>query len=300
MSSKEKVTIVTHSSSFHTDDVFAVATLLLVLEKDHEVEVIRSRDRSIIEKADYVVDVGDIYDPSKNRFDHHQAGGAGERANGVPYAGFGLVWKEFGESLCGSKEIAEEIDKKIVQPIDGPDNGFGFMKSNIPDIFSFDVGSMTHLFSPTWDEKDADLYKIFIKLVSYAKVILERMIKVGKDDLEARNILISTYNNTKDKRLIFSDEGFPWEAVLAKFPEPLFVIYENKDKNWTIKGIRNDASTFELRKKLPESWAGKRDEELEKITGIPGSIFCHRQRFMAVNKTKEGILKMAEIALNSL
>ena len=48
---------------------------------------------------------------------------------------------------------------------------------------------------------------------------------------------------------------------------------------------------------LPESWAGKKDEELQQASGVSDAIFCHRGRFMAVAKTYEGVLKMAEIAL---
>jgi len=48
---------------------------------------------------------------------------------------------------------------------------------------------------------------------------------------------------------------------------------------------------------LPKSWAGKRDRELEKITGVAGAIFCHRNLFLAVAKTKEAILQLAELAL---
>ena len=298
MPESKKIRVVTHSSSFHTDDVFAVATTLLYLEKQgKQAEVIRSRDKEVINSGNYVMDVGDVYNPEINRFDHHQYGGAGVRENGIPYASFGLVWKKFGEELCGSKKISEEIDIEIVQPIDGPDNGYGFMKSSIPGVFSFDIGLLTFLFTPTWKEKNADLYQIFMKLVSHAKVILERRIKVGQDDLEAEKIVIDTYNRSQDKRLIITEEGYPWESVLNSFPEPLFVIYENRDKNWTIKAVRSEQNSFDLRKKLPENWAGKRDLELEKITHVSGANFCHMKRFMAVNKTKEGILKMAEIAL---
>jgi len=53
------------------------------------------------------------------------------------------------------------------------------------------------------------------------------------------------------------------------------------------------------RKFLPKSWAGKKDMDLEEVTGIKGATFCHNHLFMAVAKTKEAILKMAEIALNS-
>jgi uncharacterized UPF0160 family protein len=52
------------------------------------------------------------------------------------------------------------------------------------------------------------------------------------------------------------------------------------------------------RKRLPESWAGKRDFELEKVTGVTGSLFCSNGLFIAKAKTKEAILKLAEVALD--
>jgi uncharacterized UPF0160 family protein len=297
--SKGKVTVVTHSSKFHTDDIFAVAALLLVLEKDYEIEIIRSRDMAIIEKADYVVDVGGRYDFEKNRFDHHQIGGAGKREKGIPYASFGLVWKKFGEKLTGSIEGAEKVDKEIVQPIDANDNGVQFLKTTIYGLFPFDIGSLTGLFSPTWKETDADLDKIFMELVSYAKVIIKRKIISVQDAVEGAKLVLDIYNKTSDKRLIVVDERYPWEEVLSKFPEPLFAIYKNRDNNWSLKAVRSDLLSYDRRKDLPKEWAGKRDQELIEASGVSGSVFCHNNLFLAVNKTKEGILKMAEIAINS-
>jgi uncharacterized UPF0160 family protein len=114
MENKEKLTIVTHGGNFHPDDVFSLAVLKTVF-KDKNLNIIRTRDEKIIKEGDYVFDVGGIYDESKNRFDHHQEGGAGRRENNVPYASIGLVWKKFGEEVCGSKEVADEIDKKLIQ-----------------------------------------------------------------------------------------------------------------------------------------------------------------------------------------
>ena len=102
--------IVTHNAKFHTDDVFAIATLLILYP---EAEIIRTRDEAILKSADIVVDVGQVHDAEKNRFDHHQVGGAGKRENGIQYASFGLVWKKFGEEISGSREVAEKIDEAI-------------------------------------------------------------------------------------------------------------------------------------------------------------------------------------------
>ncbi|HMA77996.1 MAG TPA: MYG1 family protein, partial [Candidatus Paceibacterota bacterium] len=87
-------TIITHSGSFHPDDVFAVAALRLA-HKEQDVNVIRTRDESVIAVGEWVVDVGGVHDPAAQRFDHHQPG-APVRENGIPYAAFGLVWQHIG------------------------------------------------------------------------------------------------------------------------------------------------------------------------------------------------------------
>lgn len=294
--------IVTHSSGFHTDDVFAVATLSLVLEKEgKEFSITRSREQVVIEAADYVVDVGGIYDPSINRFDHHQEGGAGKRENGIPYASFGLVWKHYGEVLCGNNVATERIDQSIVQPIDSGDNGLQYLDYRFQDVRPFDVGHLTHLFSLTWKENPEEVDNRFQELVSYAKFIMRRVITVANSDIEAEGLVYKNYEESEDKRLVVLDNGrFPWERVLSKLPEPLFVVYENITAGtWSVKTIRNDPGQYEPRKKLPQAWAGKKDEELEKITGVVGAVFCHNARFMAVAKTKEAILQMAELALKN-
>src|SRR3989338_2593163 len=98
---KKKICIVTHNGKCHADDVFAVAALMLLHEQRNlAYEIIRSREPSVWESGDYVIDVGGIYDASRNRFDHHQEGRAGARDDGIFYSSFGLVWKSYGETLC--------------------------------------------------------------------------------------------------------------------------------------------------------------------------------------------------------
>ena len=75
-----KKKIVVHSGTFHSDDVFAVATLRIKF--NDKIKVTRTREMNIIDKADIVCDVGNIYDPENGRFDHHQTGGACYRRQG--------------------------------------------------------------------------------------------------------------------------------------------------------------------------------------------------------------------------
>jgi len=48
---------------------------------------------------------------------------------------------------------------------------------------------------------------------------------------------------------------------------------------------------------FPESWAGKNGKELAEITGVEDAIFCHNARFICSAKSKEGAMKLAQMAL---
>ena len=63
----------THSGSFHCDEALAIA-MLRRLPQFEGATVLRSRDNSLLEKCDIVVDVGGVFDAAKLRFDHHQRG----------------------------------------------------------------------------------------------------------------------------------------------------------------------------------------------------------------------------------
>ena len=155
METSKKIKIVTHDGLFHVDDVFAVATLIILLGEDNY-EVIRSRDPKIVETGDYVVDVGYIYDPEKKRFDHHQKEGAGTRQNGVPYASFGLVWKKFGEELCKNRSVSNRIDKILVQQIDAGDTGFNFNAVTPKGRRGFSIEDVIRHYRPSWNDDLSD------------------------------------------------------------------------------------------------------------------------------------------------
>lgn len=294
-----KIKIVTHNSSFHSDDVFAVATLSLVLDKKgDDFEIIRTRDLEIINNGDFVVDVGGVYNSEKNLFDHHQIGGGGKRENGIPYASFGLVWKKYGEGLCGdNKELAQIIDQKLVQPIDAIDCGVEIVETLFEDVLPYHFHDFIDALNPSWKEKDIDLDQKFIEAVSFSRLLLNREIKKEGDRFLAKDIVLKKYEEAKDKRLIILDGQYPAKDILRKFPEPLFVVSPRDDGTWVIITVQD--KQFINRKSLPFSWSGKFNQDLEKVTGVVGSVFCHTDCFIAVAKTKEAILELAEIALNN-
>jgi uncharacterized UPF0160 family protein len=303
MTQNRKLKLITHDGSFHTDDIFSAAALSIYLEQKGEAfEIIRTRDPEVVGSGDYVFDVGGVYDEGKNRFDHHQIGGAGKRPGEgeVEYASFGLVWRKFGVEICGDERAAQILDQKLVLPIDAWDNGYDLVTNKYSGVSPYFLQHIFGSMEPTWAEGDKDMDSVFPKCVALAREILTREIINARDALLAEENVVRAYKNAKDKRIIILGKNYPYEYVLKNFPEPLFVVYPRSTNNyWGVKAIRQDPKTFNSRRDLPASWAGLRAEELAKVSGVSDAVFCHKGLFMAVAKTKEGAIKLAELALGS-
>jgi len=63
--------------------------------------------------------------------------------------------------------------------------------------------------------------------------------------------------------------------------------------------VQDNPKTFINRKNFPKPWAGLRDEELANVSGVRDAVFCHRGLFLAVAQSKEGAVKLAQIAVES-
>lgn len=296
LENKKKI-IVTHSGNFHTDEVFAAAVLSIL--HNGFVEVVRSRDPLVWATGDYVVDVGGEYDISRGRFDHHQIGGAGVRENGVPYSSFGLVWKEFGEKITGTVYAANVIDKRLAQPVDAGDNGFETFGVR-GEVSPFILQDVISAFRPTWNEKRTE-DEGFFEAYDVAKRILEREIIRAQSEEEGKRHAEEAYRQAKDKRIIVLDDHYPWYDAIGSMPEPLFVVKPDRGEGgkWKIEAVRSDVHSFKNRKDLPVAWAGKTGLELAEVSGVADARFCHTKLFIAVAGSKEGALKLAQIAVDA-
>ncbi len=300
---KKRKLLVTHPGGFHADDLFAAAVLSIVFG-DH-IKIKRTNDPEIIAKGDAVFDIGLISNPEIDRFDHHQKGGAGERENGLPYASFGLVWKKYGEQICGSKEVANRIDKKIVQPIDASDNGVDISKPLFDGIVRRGVEKVFMDKIPTWKEKGFNIDNIFIEQVKEVKKFILREVKISKDEEEGNQIIIDSYNKSQDKRIVMLDVSLPrnlYQDSLASLPEPIYVIMPAGDGNtWKVEAVIKNIGTKESRKPFPEKWRGltNKDDSLKEVTGISDVIFCHKSGFTMQAISKESALALAEKSLMS-
>ncbi|MEX0931898.1 MAG: MYG1 family protein [Candidatus Paceibacterota bacterium] len=299
------ITVVTHNGGFHADDIFGTAVLLLAFKREgiprDAIHIVRTRDVSVIEKGDYVLDVGGEYDPKRKRFDHHQVGGAGKRENGISYASFGLLWKEYGTILCGSEEVANRIDEKLVAPTDADDNGDDIFTSVYSGVAPYTISSYVASKVPTWKEVEDSEDDVFLELLSFAESLIEREISVGKDRSEGNRIAEDAYTSASDKRLLVLDQFIPWKRVAEKYKDILFVVLPDRNplNGWHVYTVRKNDTGFENRKNLPEAWGGLRDTEMAEVTGVSDAFFCHNKLFIAATKTKEGALALAQLALDA-
>ena len=299
-----EVKVVTHSGSFHADDVFGVAVLVLLFEKKFAMQVIeRSRDPKVWEQADFVIDVGGLYDPHKNRFDHHQFGGAGERPNGIPYASFGLVWQKYGAEVSGGEDSAALVDKHLVSFIDALDNGVGELKPFAADVYPYSISRAIVSLNPSWREEHPDFDAAFGEAVNFTVPVLRRAIAEAANQIEGEKLAKAAYDEARDKSVIVLNRAYPWEDLYPTLPDVLYVVEPvletAKEVRWRLKTVRRSPHTFENRKDLPSDWAAKRDRELATITGVPDAVFCHAKLFVAYAKTKDGALALARKALTN-
>src|SRR3989344_4012570 len=303
---KKNKTIITHSGTFHADDVVAVATFVLA-HRGEEWQIVRSREKEVVEVADAVIDTGSVYDQKTMRFDHHQAGGAGMHENSIPYAAFGLVWKEYGTLVCGGDFfITKQIEDSLVSALDAHDNGVKIYEE-LYSISPFELSRYVSAFNPTWleeerwgEKSEEKKLEIFLKLVDWAKELILREIKRHKDKNIAYTQVKEIYEKSFDKQIIILEKYLPWQDALLEYPEPLFVLYPadvGMYGNWVIRTVPKEKGSFESRKLLPKSWVGKKDEELANDTGISDAIYCHNNGFLATAKSREGAIKLAELAL---
>lgn len=269
----------THGGKFHADDVFAGALLKIL---NPQIEIKR------VFKAPDNFD-GTVFDIGLGKFDHHQENSE-IRDNGVPYAAFGLLFREFGERImkefCSPEQAIKEVahfDENFIQPLDLDDNtGCGNQ-----------LASVIGVFNPSWDS-DESPDECYQEAVKMAKTILEKKFDSIKSIQNARSFIQSALAKSKDN-IVILQKFAPWKSVLVT-SEAIFVVYPSQRGGFSAQGIPKDNETRELKCYFPESWAGKTADELKSISGIETITFCHKGRFLISCDTLEDTLKACELA----
>ena len=287
----------THSGSFHADDVLAAATLRLA---NPSLPILRTRDQEQLNAADIVFDVGRVFDPATCRFDHHQLEYKEVRDNGIPYSSFGLIWRELGAQLCESAAAAARIDRWLVQGVDAMDCGITLSRETLP-VTLMSISTVIGGFNPGWqDVTSAETRnEAFERAVSLAIAVLQNTIR-DANGFEKARAAVAQGVLLEAGRLLVLEQDVPWkEAVLGspEYERVLYVISPDAQGRWHVSTVPDHAGSFGNRKPLPSAWAGLDGEELDAVIGMKGCVFCHRGRFVAGHKTKDGAMEMARLAI---
>ncbi|ORX37342.1 metal-dependent protein hydrolase [Kockovaella imperatae] len=327
---KSTKVIGTHSGTFHCDEALAVYMLRLT-DEFRDADVVRTRDPAKLEPLDIVVDVGGVYDPSRHRYDHHQRGFTEVFGHGgfdkIKLSSAGLVYKHFGKQIIAQQlGGVEESDPTVellwlrlysgfIESVDAIDNGVNIATGPTNYSVNSDLSSRVKRINPNWNESTTD--ETYDNLFQKASAVtgdefmsqLEYYIKAW---LPARDIV----REAMEKRLeidpsgavVRFDKAAPWkdhlfllEPSLPSAPSQiLYVLYpesEAPNSKWRIQCVPVNPDSFENRKSLPEAWRGVRDQDLSKVSGIDGCVFCHASGFTAGAETYEGVLEMAKKAI---
>lgn len=285
----------THDKRFHTDEVFAVATLLMVFP---DAQLVRTRDETVLATCDILVDVGREYDHDRGRYDHHQPGGAGRRQNGIELSSFGLVWRHYGHLLENSEAARNIVDAMLVQSIDARDNGQQLSQANpaFNGAMPFEISALINLFNPIWDEaKNYD--RAFESALIIAIRVLELTIAHASSVVRAKEFVRRAIQERTDPRILIIDPGCPWQdIVLKEAPDAIFALLRD-DGDWTVQCIPRAQRSKEYRKSLPEVWSGMDGATFAAHTGVADATFVHRGLFICGARSREGALALARLAI---
>lgn len=269
----------THGGKFHADDVFSAALLKML---NSNIKIIRTFE--IPKNFE-----GIIFDIGYGKFDHHQE--ASEvRENGVPYAAFGLLWREFGKGLLSAALSAEQaekaatcFDETFVQPLDEDDNtGCGSQ-----------IAGAIGTFNPSWDS-DKSPNQCFDEAVDFSSVILKKKIESIMSEQRAKELVEAALANSKDN-IVVLPRFAPWKMVLVP-SNAEFVVYPSQRGGYSAQVIPANSDTKEVKCKFPAEWAGKPEDELQSISGVSTLRFCHKGCFLISADSLDDIIKACKIA----
>lgn len=303
--------LVTHDGAFHYDEILATAMLMKIIP---DAEVVRTRDPGIIEQGDIVYDVGGIFDPAKNRFDHHQRtfSESFSPKHTTKLSSAGLVYKYFCDKLFGEfgfgpahmlyEEVKVKIYEEFIQYADALDNGDSIFGEIVPRtlpslVAGFNVYASENeemLQKMQRDNFNKALEIVDIDLTNYLNRILKDYVSGYMQVYEemkdlAGDIYVTSYRVSSD--LIFSVD-----AKLGKNVK--YVIFKNK-ADYRVLALPIKRGSFATRVPLLREWCGLRDEDLSKKAGIDGCTFVHATGFTGGNRTLEGAIEMCERSLET-
>ncbi|RLU19739.1 hypothetical protein DMN91_008296 [Ooceraea biroi] len=327
MSEKTAVKIGTHDGTFHCDEVLACA-LLKLLPQYKDASIVRSRDQSILNTCDIVVDVGREYDPSRHRYDHHMREFKETVSTvmknprykwTIKLSSAGLIYCHFGHEILRSvlpdvreDKVIDEVFMKVydtlIKEIDAIDNGVLMYDGEPLYRIVTDLSSRVSSLNPQWNSKDVNVDERFKKAMALVLEEFLEFVRYTKDIwLPARDIVRRAIENRLEVdssgEIIALSQATPWkehlfllEKEMSVSPPIKYAVFDGND-SYRVQCVPVALGSFVCRLCLPEKWGGLSNDALVEACGIEGARFVHANRFIGGHGTRDGALAMARKAL---
>ncbi|WP_210527640.1 MYG1 family protein [Rubellimicrobium arenae] len=307
-------TLITHSGSFHADDLLAFA-VLSALHPD--ASLLRTRDPQVIAAAEgraIVFDVGFRYAPERHLYDHHQPDRP-RRPEGLAYSSFGLIWQHFGRAfiaaVLGGQDSASpdimdmihaEMDAGLVRDIDAVDNG-ELGEDQRALMHPLSLPGLLMWFRPAFDDERAGRDDLaFLEAASVARQILRAQVDSTAARLRSNAIVAAAIAGRSHPNWIELPRSMDYLGpILAADPASgaariQYVVAPSRDE-WQLNTVNVALDSFQSRKPLPDRWAGLRGPDFAAVTGVPDAVFCHAGRFIAIARSRDGVMELLRQAL---
>lgn len=278
----------THDGAFHADEVTACSLLNLFGLIDAD-KIHRTRSPEILDRCEFVCDVGGVYDPTRKLFDHHQV----EYTGPLSSAGMILLFLKDSHKINASDYAF--LNQSLIVGVDAHDNGAGPILHGVCTY-----SQLISNFSPINHECLSETQDLaFMEAFYFARSHLDRLIRRHHYIQSCKEIVIQAMEKGTDYLLF--DHSLPWMESFFEHngqTHPAKFIIMPSGNHWKLRGIPPSLKqSMQVRLPLPLQWAGLLDQDLKKVTQISGAIFCHKGRFISVWETKNDAIKALELVL---
>jgi uncharacterized UPF0160 family protein len=326
------VKIVTHNGQFHADDVLACALLKLIIPNS---DIFRTRNDNIINNCEYVVDVGRIYNPDNNRFDHHQKGcyEVYSKNYDTPMSSVGMVYKKFGKDIIETllKQYNGDIEKvninyitntmykSFIKEIDCIDNGISNNSLNETNNNEKNKYFITTNFSSTINKFNSiDSYDHNEQMVRFSEAMdyailmfkvhlfnyIDKSIVFEKDGEIVKIVMEERFKYDKDGQIIVFTTQCTNSMNHIKSYEKTNEIDINSKNSIKYVIYLGDTDEYRIRAMPSDKiFVNRRNlktkEELEQLdeTLKDKIIFIHNCKFVGGTKDLESAIKIAQLSL---
>lgn len=263
--SAKKADLICHSGRFHADDVFATVFLCRYFDRPLTIARVSELPKSY---------EGIAYDIGFGKFDHHQLGGNGFHRDGIPYAAFGLLWKELGMGYCSrftsQTELLFNSVEKFVEGIDAYDNGMFHSHNDLTVNISMCIG----FFNPAWnDSSEKASNRAFLAAVTFADSIFENFFKKALADISARDLLKSEVKACTSDVLIL-DRFIPFSSLPEIKDRINYLVYPSNRGGYNIQILNN-------RLRFKRELCGLSRKDLNRLLDMKSVVFVHNSGRLA-------------------